>query len=140
MAKDEQLFQASNKFRFSNEVKDIQAIKDHVIVTDMNFGQRTLNSGVILLGDDKKTDGIRPRWGKVTHVGPKQTDISVGQWILVEHGRWSRGVEVKINGKDLTLRRVDPACVLGVQDDEPDFDTISTAVHAERKERTRYDD
>ena len=139
MAKDEQLFQASNKYRFSNEVSDIRAIKDHVIVADMQFGQRTLNSGVILLGDDKKTDGIRPRWGKVTHVGPEQTDITVGQWVLVEHGRWSRGMEVKIAGKDLTLRRIDPTSVIGVQDEEPADDTISTAVHAERKERTRFD-
>jgi hypothetical protein len=139
MAKDEQLFQASNKFKFTNEVAGIRAIKDHVIVTDMQFSQRTLNSGIILLGDDKKTDGIRPRWGKVTHVGPEQEDIAVGQWILVEHGRWSRGIEVRINGEDLTLRRVDPECVIGIQDDEPDFETISTAVHAERKERTQYE-
>jgi hypothetical protein len=139
MAKDEQLFQASNKFKFSNEVKGLRAIRDHVIVADMHFGQRTLSSGVILLDDDKKTDGIRPRWGKVTHIGPEQKDIAVGQWVLIEHGRWTRGMEVKLNGEDLTLRRVDPAGVIGAQDEEPDFDTVSTAVDAQRKELTRFD-
>jgi len=136
MAQEEQLFQKTGKLQRTNIVKDIQAIKDHVIVTDMSFGSRTRSSGIIMLGDDGKTDGIRPRWAQVYRVGPEQRDVSVGQWIMVEHGRWTRGIPIEIDGKEIIVRRVDPACIIGVQDEPPETDdTISTAVHAERKTR-----
>lgn len=136
MAKEEQLFQRTGKLQRTNIVKDIRAIKDHVIVTNMSFGSRTLSSGVIMLGDDGKTDGIRPRWAQVYRVGPEQTDVQVGQWVMIEHGRWTRGLPIEIDGKEIIIRRVDPDCIIGVQDEEPEVDdTISTAVHAERKTR-----
>lgn len=133
---EEQLFQSSGKLQRTTVVKNVHAIKDHVIVTDMSFGQRTLSSGIIMLGDDGKTDGIRPRWAQVFRVGPEQKDVQVGQWILVEHGRWTRGLPVEMNGEKITIRRVDPACIIGVQDEQPEVDdNISTAVHADRKTR-----
>lgn len=136
MAQEEQLFQRTGKLQRTNIVKDIHAIKNHVIVVDMSFGQRTLSSGIIMLGDDGKTDGIRPRWAKVYRVGPEQQEVKPGQWILVEHGRWTRGIPIEINEQEIIVRRVDPACIIGVQDEEPDTDdNISTAVHAERKTR-----
>ena len=136
---EEQLFQASNKYRFVNRIKSLTPLKDHVIVTDMNFKGRQLSSGIVLLGDDGKTDGIRPRWARVYAVGPEQTEIQVGQWVLIEHGRWTRGMEVEINGVEITLRRADPACIIFSSDEEPDVDDIiSTAVHAEQKSRTNW--
>ena len=142
MAKEEQLFQRTGKLQATNVIKDIHAIHDHVIVSDMNFTGRTLSSGVILLGDDGKTDGIRPRWAKVFRVGPDQTDVKVGQWILIEHGRWTRGLNVKFedSGEEIVLRRVDPKSIILSQDEEPDYDdTISTAVHAEKKTRPQFE-
>ena len=50
----------------------IQALHDNVLVHEMSFDSRTLNSGIILLNDDGKGYGIRPRWGKVYAVGPEQ--------------------------------------------------------------------
>ena len=73
------------KFKFRNKIGKITPLNNHVIVTDMNFGQRKLSSGIIMLGDDGKTDGIRPRWCKVYAIGPNQADVAVGDWILVEH-------------------------------------------------------
>ena len=35
----------------------IKAIRDDVIVTDMNFGEVKLNSGIILRSDDAKAHG-----------------------------------------------------------------------------------
>jgi hypothetical protein len=88
------------------------------------------------LGDDGKTDGIRPRWAKVYAIGPEQHDVGVGQWVLVEHGRWSRGIKIIQDGKEITIRRADPEAIIFVSDEEPEnIDTISTAVHAERKSR-----
>lgn len=139
MSMEEQLFQSSNKYRFVNRIKSLTPLHDHVIVTDMNFKGRQLSSGIVLLGDDGKTDGIRPRWARVYAVGPEQTEIQVGQWVLIEHGRWTRGMEVEIDGAELTLRRVDPACIIFSSDEEPEVDDIvSTAVHAEQKSRTNW--
>lgn len=132
-------FDQKQKFKFTNKIKSLHPLKDHVIVKDMNFSGRTLSSGVILLGDDGKTDGIRPRWARVYAVGPDQQDVTPGQWVLIEHGRWSRGVEVEIDGIEMTLRRADPACLMMVSDEEPGADDIiSTAVHAERKTRENW--
>lgn len=133
MAKEEQLYQASNKFQAVNKVNGLIALKDHVIVSHMDFSGRKLASGVILLGDDGKTDGIRPRWGKVYAVGPNQKDVKVGQWIMLEHGRWTRGFKVEIDGEELVLRRADIKSIIFVSDKEPEnVDTISTAVDAQK--------
>lgn len=133
---EEKLFQASNKAKFINQIKSLSVIKDHILVTEMAFKERKLSSGIVLLNDDGKTSGIRPRWAKVYAVGPEQTEIQVGQWIFVEHGRWSRGIEVEVNDEQLTLRRVDPKSIIFVSDEEPDEDdTISSSVHAEAKTR-----
>ena len=136
MPVEEPLFQASNKFRQTNQIAGIRALNNHVIVRDMNFSGRQLSSGIYLLNDDGKTDGIRPRWARVYAVGPEQTDIAVGQWVFIEHGRWSRGLEVEIDGETFTVRRADPDCIIFVSDEEPNTDdTVSSAVQAERKSR-----
>jgi hypothetical protein len=123
-------------YKFTNKIKSIKPLYNHVLATDMNFGQRTLSSGIILMGDDGKTDGIRPRWCQVYAVGPTQTDVTPGQWILVEHGRWSRGIEVELENETFTVRRIDPNSIMMVSDEEPNTDdNISTAVHADRKDR-----
>ena len=72
----------------------ITAIKDHVIVSDMNFGERVSKGGIIKLEADGKVEGIHPRWGQVYSVGPLQKDVKVGEWVLVKHGRWTRGVDI----------------------------------------------
>jgi co-chaperonin GroES (HSP10) len=126
-------------YKFTNKIKGLTPIRDHVIVADMNFSGRQLSSGVILLGDDGTSNGIRPRWAKVFAVGPDQKQVTPGQWVLVEHGRWSRGVEVEIDNQHYTLRRVDPECMIFVSDEEPAADdTISTAVDGEKKSRTNW--
>ena len=117
-------------YKFANKVKKIIPLRDHVLATDMNFSQRTLSSGVILLGDDGKTDGIRPRWCKVYAVGPDQTDVKVGDWICVAHGRWTRGLDIEDESGKRTVRRIDPNDILLVSDELPNDDTVSTAVNA----------
>ena len=132
-------FQSNDgSYKATHKIKGVVALNDWVIVRDMNFDGRKLSSGVILLGDDAKTDGIRPRWARVYAIGPKQKDVKVGQWVLMEHGRWTRGAKIEIEetGEEITIRRVDTKSMLFVSDVEPDTDDqVSTAVHAERKTR-----
>jgi co-chaperonin GroES (HSP10) len=127
------------QFSLDLEGKTIKPLGKNVIVRDMNFEARTLDSGIVLLGDDGKTDGIRPRWAKVYTVGPDQTDVTVGQWVLVEHGRWSRGIKIVKDGEEFTIRRADPESIMMVSDEEPQSETIANTVHAERKTRAFAD-
>lgn len=130
------LFPAQGSFRYTHKIDKLRPLGNNVLVKDMNFSGRTLSSGIVLLGDDATTTGIRPRWAQIFAVGPEQQDVAAGQWILVEHGRWSRGIEVEVGEEKFTLRRVDPDCIMFVSDHEPDYDdTISSAVQAHSKSR-----
>jgi co-chaperonin GroES (HSP10) len=108
----------------------IRPLNNVVLVQDMQFDQRITSSGIVLLNDNGTSMGIRPRWGQVYATGPDQKDVTVGQWICVAHGRWTRGIEVEDEQGQHTLRRIDPADILLVSDVEPLDDTISRAVVA----------
>ena len=98
----------------------IVPIKDHILATDMNFGEMKTKAGILLRSDDGKSEGIKPRWCKVWSVGPEQKEIKIGDWILVEHGRWTRGVKVIIeDGSEIEFRRIDSAGIIGVSDEAP---------------------
>jgi NADPH:quinone reductase-like Zn-dependent oxidoreductase len=71
------------------------------------------------LDDDGKEQGIHPRWGRVYAVGAKQEDVTVGQWVLVAHGRWTRGMLVEKDGVKEEVRMVDEKDILLVSDVEP---------------------
>jgi co-chaperonin GroES (HSP10) len=128
------MFAPGGSVKYKHQIKSIQPLHDVVLVRDMSFEGRVLSSGIMLLGDDAKSEGIRPRWARVYAVGPEQQDVTAGQWVLIEHGRWSRGMEVEVNDETFTLRRVDPECIIFVSDTEPDTDdTISTALVMPKK-------
>jgi hypothetical protein len=117
------------------KVESLRALKDHVLVKDMNFGERQTSSGIFLLNDDMRTAGIRPRWAQVYAVGPHQEVIKKDQWILVSHGRWTRGVKIEDSSGELTVRRIDPKDVLLISNDMPSDDTISDATLVDKKDR-----
>lgn len=112
-----------------HRIKSLKALRDTVIVSDMEFHGRTLSSGIILMNDDGKSSGIRPRWGRVYAIGPQHQDVKVGQWILVAHGRWTRGINIEDDQGEKTLRRIDPQDILLVSNEEPGADdTMSDAI------------
>lgn len=116
------------------QIQSIKALNEHVLVSDMHFGERRLGSGIVLMNDDGKGEGIRPRWAKVFAVGPDQTDVSVGQWVLVAHGRWTRANEIEIDGEVIKLRRIDQNDILLISDEQPNVDdTQSDAVSIHAK-------
>ena len=101
----------------------------------MIFDQRITSSGIILPNDNGTGSGIRPRWGQVYAVGPEQTDVTVGQWICVAHGRWTRGIDIEDESGKKTLRRIDPNDILMVSDIQPQDDTMSDAVNVAKQTR-----
>ena len=100
-----------------SKVEKIRALGDTVLVSDMEFGERIINSGIVLLSDDMKSAGIRPRWGKVYAIGPDQLDIKVGQYIYISHGRWTRGITLETPEGDVVIRKVDNKDILLISDE-----------------------
>jgi co-chaperonin GroES (HSP10) len=104
-----------------NTVKGkIIPLRDNVIVTDMNFDQQVSKGGIVILSDDGKSEGVKPRWGRVWAVGPLQQDVKIGEWILLEHGRWTRGITVEDeNGNDIIVRMVETKSIMMSADERP---------------------
>ena len=98
---------------------DIKPLKKRVLVSDMHFGERKSKGGIIMMDDDGSEGGIHPRWGKVYAIGDQQKDVKVGEWVMVSHGRWSRGFKVKKDGVELEVRMIDENDILLVSEDEP---------------------
>ena len=99
---------------------DIKPLKKRVLVSDMHFGETKTKGGIILTDDDGSEGGIHPSWGKVYAIGDQQEDVTVGQWVMVSHGRWSRGFKVKKEGVELEVRMIDENDILLVSDEEPE--------------------
>jgi co-chaperonin GroES (HSP10) len=97
----------------------IKPLNDNILVADMNFEEMKTASGIIIQSDDGKAHGVKPRWCRVWAVGPDQKEVSVGEWILVEHGRWTRGVTVQEDGKEFVIRRVENISVMLRADERP---------------------
>lgn len=110
------------------KIKELQALHDYVVVTGMNFDQKITRAGIILLGDDKRLEGIHPRWAKVFAVGPDQKEIQVGQYVCVAHGRWTRGLEVESQDQINVIRRIDPKDILIVSDNPMQDETIGDSL------------
>lgn len=103
------------------KIDSIKPIRDHVMIVDMNFESRTSAGGIILNSDNGKDSGIRPRWGRVYAVGSEQTDVKPGEWILVEHGRWTRGFELEDGqGQVVVARFVETKAIMMVSDQPHD--------------------
>jgi hypothetical protein len=98
-----------------------QAVGNRVVVTDMHFGEQKTASGLIIKNDDGTTRGIYPRWCRVYDKGPRNNDpYEVGEWILVEHGRWTRSFKAKVDDKVIEFRTVESESILGYSDQKPD--------------------
>lgn len=101
---------------------NVRAIGDRVLVANMYFGEQKTKGGIIIQDDDGKTRGIYPRWGQVHSKGPRNNDIyDVGDWILIEHGRWTRAMKLETDdGEELEVRMVDAECILAMAEEKPD--------------------
>jgi co-chaperonin GroES (HSP10) len=108
-----------------HKVSDLRVLRDQVLVADMKFDERKTASGIVLLNDDGKNHGIRPRWAQVYAIGPEQTHVKIGQYVLVSHGRWTRGINIEDDSGKKTVRRIDNDEILLVSDTPRDDETIS---------------
>jgi co-chaperonin GroES (HSP10) len=98
----------------------LRPLKDRIFVSDMNFGEEKTVTGIVLQSDNGKGQGIKPRWGKVFAVGPDMKDVEIGNWILMEHGRWTRTFEYEnADGSITELHVADNNGIMMVTDEKP---------------------
>jgi len=102
---------------------NVSPIKDWIIVDIVDKGFGLTAAGIIVLDDDFKEAGIRPRWAKVLASGPKarQSEIWPGGWVLVAHAEWTRGFGemTDINGNSVKAWGTQVDKVLGYDDTKP---------------------
>ena len=101
------------------KAKSIRALNDDVLVSDMDMGEMITAGGIVIQSDDGKAHGVKPRWAKVYCVGPKQTDVKVGQWIFIEHGRWTRKMSIEIDNEVKEVQKVEVKSIIAVSDERP---------------------
>jgi len=98
----------------------VTPLRDRVFVSDMEFGGQKSAGGIFIPSANGKAEGITPRWGRVWAIGPDQKEIKVGEWICVEHGRWTRTIEIEQeDGSILEVRMVDTKDVMMTADEKP---------------------
>ena len=109
-------------YKLTPKVKGkLTPIGNRVIVSNMHFGEQKTRGGLIIRSDDGETRGIYPRWAQVHAKGPENDDsYEIGDWILIEHGRWTRGIDIDEGNGEIQLRMVEAESVLMVSDKKPD--------------------
>ena len=99
----------------------IKAIRGDVLVHKMHFGETKTAGGIIIQSDDAKAHGVKPRWAQVYAKGHENNDpYNIGDWILIEHGRWTRKIKVQNeHNEEIELQKVETDSILAWQDEEP---------------------
>jgi hypothetical protein len=105
-----------------NAIKGTPRAKgEDVLVTDMHFGEQKTAGGLIIKSDDGQTRGIYPRWAKVFSKGPdNKEEYAAGDWILVMHGRWTRGINIQTEDGEIEIRKVELESILATSSEKPD--------------------
>jgi co-chaperonin GroES (HSP10) len=89
-------------------VPNLTPTRGTVLVTNIEQGDKMTRGGIIILDDNGKERGIRERWAQIWSKHPDIEDVEIGDWILIKHGRWSRGIDITDgDGAALTIRKVD---------------------------------
>lgn len=103
----------------------IRALPTKILATEMERGESTSRGGIVLLNDDGKVEGVRARWMQVYSVGNEVTnEIQEGDWIYVDHGRWTRGMEIREEKETVELWGIDPDSILLVSSEKPEIDRV----------------
>lgn len=89
-------------------------LRSNVLVRDIEQGDKVTQGGIIILDDNGKNRGIRPRTCVVYSVGTDIDYVKPGDVILVSHARWTRGVTMEKDGESFNIHMVDPKDILAV--------------------------
>jgi co-chaperonin GroES (HSP10) len=110
---------ANMTFAFAAKKVSVRALPKDVLVIDMDMGEQTTSSGIVIQSDNGKAHGVKPRWAKVYKVGTEVQDIKEGQWVLIEHGRWTRKIKIDDGQGEKEFQKVETKSIMIVTDDKP---------------------
>lgn len=88
----------------------LECLSNSVMTEKMEYGERTTKSGFVIQAEtmDHLGNFVRPRWSKVKYKADNIDFVDVGDWLLIEHGHWSFGMNMTINGKEEKLWYISP--------------------------------
>ncbi len=107
---------------FNLEARKIKArpLSKDLLVINMDMGEQTTKGGIVVLSDDGKAHGVKPRWAQVYKVGSScEIDVKEGQWVLIEHGRWTRKIKINDGDGEKEFQKVEVKSVIAVVDQRP---------------------
>ncbi|MEM5878078.1 MAG: hypothetical protein QXF12_04320 [Candidatus Aenigmatarchaeota archaeon] len=90
-------------------------LPNDILVYNMEKGyRRSKNSGLLFLDDSSfRIENIKHRWCQVYKVGSNIDFVKEGEWILVEHGRWTVGFKfVDKNLGEIYVQKIDKEAIL----------------------------
>lgn len=108
-------------FAFAPKKIKVRALSKDILVIDMDMGDMTTSGGIVIQSDNGKAHGVKPRWAKVYKVGSEvDIDVKVGQWVLIEHGRWTRKINIDDGEGVKDFQKVEIKSIIAVADERPD--------------------
>lgn len=114
-------------FAFAAKKVKVRALPTDILVTDMDMGDQVTSGGIVILSDNGKSHGVKPRWAKVYKVGERCVlDVKEGQWVLIEHGRWTRKILIDDGEGEKEFQKVEVKSIIAVADEKPNDVYIGT--------------
>jgi hypothetical protein len=108
-------------FAFAPKKIKVRALSKDILVVDMDMGDMITSGGIVIQSDNGKAHGVKPRWAKVYKVGSEvDIDVKVGQWVLIEHGRWTRKINIDDGEGVKDFQKVEIKSIMAVADERPD--------------------
>lgn len=108
----------------------LRALTNKILCKELEKGEQLTRGGIILLNDDGSKTGIRPRWMQVSSVGPDVEGVSAGQWVMLEHGRWTHGMVLRDeDNNEVTYWGAEEESILLISDEKPEIERSETSVH-----------
>jgi hypothetical protein len=95
-------------------------LKENVFVCDLDSGPTVTAGGIIRPDDNMSNTGIRSRWGRVWAIGPDVKDLEVGEWVYIEHARWTNAIDFELPTGKVRVWKIDwPDGVMLASPDDP---------------------
>ena len=107
-------------FNFEARHMQVRPLSKDLLVINMDMGEMKTTGGIVIQSDDGKAHGVKPRWAEVYKVGDTcDLDVKVGQWVLIEHGRWTRKIKINDGDGEKEFQKVEVKSVIAVADERP---------------------
>lgn len=110
----------ANMFNLQARHMQVRPLSKDLLVINMDMSEMKTAGGIVIQSDDGKAHGVKPRWAEVYKVGAEcDLDVKVGQWVLIEHGRWTRKIKINDGDGDKEFQKVETKSVMAVADERP---------------------